>query len=142
MQTSDIRNLILSSQLKEQPVKVDAWPGTNLIIRELSGKAGSDLISVCTDTKGNVDQESLVAGVVLATLRNADDPNKALVFAKADDGNSYDPAYRDALMSTGLGNIMAVANASITLSGLNQAANVDASKNDSSGTAPAGSASN
>jgi hypothetical protein len=55
--------------------------------------------------------------VVIDTLRNADDPGKALIFSATD---------RDALMATGLGSLVEVANASITLSGLSQAAETSA----------------
>jgi len=128
MDTLAIRQMILSTPLQEKPVVVPGW-SANLIIRELDGKSGSDLVAACTDTDGKVSQEALVAGIVLATLRNADDANKALVFCKDGAPNVYDPAYRDSLMSTGLGRIMQVANASIDLSGLG-AASGESAKND------------
>jgi len=124
--------MIFSTPLQEKPVTIDGWndPATgapaNLIIRELTGAAGSELLTSCTDVSTkSVDQEALVAGIVLATLRNADDPNKSLVFALATDPNAYDPALRDPLMATGLGRIMEVAQASIKLSGLDEAAAKD-----------------
>lgn len=129
MQTLDIRNMILTTTLREQSVTVPDWETANLIIRELDGKSGSELISACTDADGSVNQDAFVSGVILATLRNADDPNKALVFCKDNQPNEYDPAYRDALMATGLGRIMQVAMKSITLSGLNESVKVDAAKN-------------
>lgn len=129
METLDIQKLILGTPLREQSVSVATWPGANLIIRELDGKSGSDLMEACTNvaTK-SVDQEALVAGIVLATLRNADDPNKALVFS-ADPVNQphvYAPSFRDSLMATGLGNIMQVAQDSLKLSGLTDSAALDA----------------
>ena len=131
MDTVAIRNLILSTPLQEQPAVVAAWPGTNLIIRELSASAGAALMSAVSDSAGKVDQDALVAGIVLATLRNADDAKKALIFS-SDPVNSpdvYDPAFRDNLMSTGLGSIMQVAQASIKLSGLDNSAAVKDAKN-------------
>jgi hypothetical protein len=122
MNTLDIRHLILSTPLREEPVTVAGWESANLVIRELDGKRGAELIAACTDTSGNVNQEALVAGIVLATLRNADDPQKALIFCSAHDPNTYDPALRDSLMATGLGRIMHVATQSIKLSGLDAAA--------------------
>lgn len=130
MQTTDVRNLILSTPLQEQAVTNNAvWPGANLIVRELSGKAGSDLVASCTDSKGKVDQTSLIAGVILETLRNADDPNKALVFGMDDGTDAPNPAYKDSLLSIGLGKVMSIAQQSINLSGLDAAAKVEDSKN-------------
>lgn len=137
LDTVSLRQLILSTPLAEQPVVIAGWDtapdgsAIQLIIRELDGKSGSELIAACSDVKGAVNQEALVAGIILATLRNADDPNKALVFASdpANSPNTYDPAYRDALMATGLGHIMAAAMASIKLSGLDVASATSAAKN-------------
>lgn len=133
MDTLSIRNMILSTPLQELPVSIDGWidPATNkpanLVIRELTGKAGSELLTSCTDVSTkSVDQEALVAGIVLATLRNADDANKALIFAMDNDPNTFNPALRDPLMATGLGRIMDVARQSIKLSGLDDAAATDA----------------
>jgi hypothetical protein len=129
--------MILSTPLREEPVTIEVWSGANLFIRELSGKAGADLIAQCTDADGKTDQTSLVAGIVLATLRNADDPNKALIFG-FDGQDAPNPAFRDGLMAIGLGNVMACANASIELSGLGQAA-VSQAKNASAPTVVDGS---
>lgn len=125
------RNAILTTPLREKPVEIAGWPD-GLIIRELSGKAGAALIKLCSDDKGNVDQDKLVAGVILATLRDGDDPDKSLLFAKETNPDEYDPAYKDGLMAGGLGRIMQAAMESIDLSGLNQAAAKDAAKKDSS----------
>lgn len=129
MKTSDIRAMIFSTPLLEQAVSIPGWDNCNLIIRELDAHSGSALLASCSDAAGNVNQESLVAGIVLATLRNADDPHKSLIFAKNDDPHEYDPAYRDRLMSLGLGRVMGVATASIKLSGLDQAAGTIEAKN-------------
>lgn len=138
MDTIALRQLILATPLQEQPVTIANWidpvaqKPVNLLIRELDGRSGSDLIAGCTDVKTSaVDQDALVAGIVLATLRNADDPNKALVFSSdpVNKPNDYDPAYRDSLMATGLGDIMQVAQASIKLSGLDAAASTAQAKN-------------
>lgn len=129
MENADIRNMILNTPLVDQPVTVDGW-NANLFIRELSGKNGSALVNACTDqTTQKVDQVALIAGVILATLRNADDPNKALVFSKPDSPHDYDPAFRDPLMSTGLGRLMQVALQSIKLSGLDTSAGIKDAKN-------------
>jgi hypothetical protein len=139
MDTAAVRNLLLSTKLQEKAVVVPGWEGANLIIRELSGKAGSDLIAASTDADTNkLNQDAFIAGIILATLRNADDENKALVFGK-DGEDAPNPVYRDGLMSTGLGRIMQVAKMSIDLSGLNEAAQVDAAKNASSVTQDAAS---
>lgn len=136
MDTLSLRNMILSTPLAEEPVTVTGWndPATSLpaslLIRELDGKAGADLVMACTDAATQkIDQEALIAGVVLATLRNAED--KALVFSSdpVNKPNEYDPAFRDSLMMTGLGHIMYVANLSIKLSGLDAAAATPAAKN-------------
>ena len=143
--TNSIRNMILTTPLLEQPVSITGWEkdatgnDAHLIIRELDGKEGSDLIAACSDSTGKVNQEALVAGIILASLRNADDPQKALVFSFDGQPNVYNPAYRDGLMATGLGRIMQVAQSSIKLSGLDQSAVSDA-KNASSGTVVDGSA--
>ena len=129
MKTLDIRHMILSTPLREEAVTVPGWEAAHVVIRELDGKRGAELIAACTDASGNVNQEALVAGIVLATLRNADDPHKALIFCHADDPNTYDPALRDSLMATGLGRIMQVATQSIKLSGLDAAAAVKEAKN-------------
>lgn len=142
MDTLSIRNMILTTPLQEEPAQVPAWkdPATgqpaNLLIRELNGKAGSDLLSSVTDDAGNVDQNALVANIVLGTLRNADDPKKALVFCldPENDPDSPNLAFRDSLMATGLGSIMQVAQASIKLSGLDAATAKDAAKNGSGAT--------
>lgn len=125
MNTQAIRQAWLESKLKEVPVTVDIpeLKDAHLVIRELPGHAGNELMEICTnqDTK-TVDQKKLVAGIILATLRNADDPEKSLIFSEPD---------RDLLMSTGLGAIMTVAMASINLSGLADKATEDAKKNSS-----------
>ena len=135
MDTTSIRTFILEVPLQEQPVTIPGWDKDasgnpiNLLIRELDGKSGSDLMSKVTDLKTQqVDQDALVSGIVLATLRNADDPNKALIFSSdpVNKPDEYDPAYRDALMSGGLGRIMNVAKASLELSGLGDNAVADA----------------
>lgn len=138
MDTAAVRNLLLSTKLQEKAVAVPGWEGANLIIRELSAKAGSDLVAAATDENGKVNQDAFIAGIILATLRNADDENKALVFGK-DGEDAPNPLYRDSLMATGLGRIMQVAKASIDLSGLNEAAQIDIAKNDSSETQNAAS---
>lgn len=132
MKTADVRSLILNTPLREETVTIPGWDGANLLIRELNGKAGADLIAACTDANGKIQQDALVAGIILATLRNADDPNKALVFGY-DDRDEPNPAYRDSLMATGLGRIMECAKRSIKLSGLDETA-LDNAKKDSSGT--------
>ena len=138
-ETLDIRNMILNTPLVEEPITIPGW-NANLIIRELSGKAGSDLINACTDqTTQSVNQEALVAGVILQTLRNADDPNKSLIFAQEGKPDEHNPAYRDQLMSTGLKKIMTVALQSIALSGLDTKATVKDAKNASSATVVDGS---
>lgn len=136
MDTLSVRNLILQTPLREQPVVVSGWEGANLIIRELDGKTGADLMAAVSDASGKVNQEALVAGIILASLRNADDPSKALVFSSdpANTPNAYDPAFRDSLMSTGLGRVMQVAQASIKLSGLDASTAVADAKNGLSGT--------
>ncbi len=137
LDTIAVRNLILNASLLEESVTIPGWDkaadgsATNLIIRELDGKTGSDLIAACSDANGKPNQDALIAGVILATLRNGDDPQKALVFAvdPASQPNTYDPAYRDQLMSKGLGRIMQAATASIKLSGLDTAAATADAKN-------------
>jgi hypothetical protein len=121
------RNAILTTPLREQSVQIDGWPD-GLIIRELTGKSGAALIKMCSDDKGNIDQDKLVAGVILATLRDGDEPEKPLIFGKESNPNEYDPAYKDGLMAGGLGHVMQAAMASIDLSGLNQAAAKDQAK--------------
>lgn len=123
MDTQAIRQAWLESELKEVPVKVSipALAGANLIIRELSGDEGSALMDACTDLETKkVDQKKLVAGIIIATLRNADDPEKALIWGEFD---------RDPLMAKGLEPIMTIAQKSIALSGLTDAAVADAKKN-------------
>jgi hypothetical protein len=115
MQTADIRNLILTRPLKEQGVTIAEWPDTSLIIRELSAADASAIVDGATGADGKTNQTALIASVVIATLRNAED--KSLIFAPTD---------RDALLATGLGPIMEVAQASIALSGLNAAAGTEA----------------
>lgn len=138
METADVRNMILSTPLAEQAVSIPGW-NANLLIRELSGKAGSDLINACTDAQTQkVNQDALIAGVILATLRNADDPAKALVFS-TDDPNTPNLAFRDPLMATGLGRIMQVAMQSISLSGLDTASGIKDAKNDLNATVVEGS---
>lgn len=132
MNTADVRNLILNCKLAEQAVVVPGWEGANLVVRELSGKAGSELISMVTDAEGIINQEDMIAGIILATLRNVDDGGK-LVFGY-DDRDEANPNYRDSLMGTGLGRIMEVAKMSIKLSGLDEKTAVDGAKNASSAT--------
>lgn len=145
--TLSIQKLILNTPLRELPVTIPGWDKdengnpVNLILRELDGHSGAALMNAVSDKEGNVNQERLVAGVILATLRNADDPKKALVFS-ADPVNApdeYAPAFRDSLMSTGLGNIMNAAKQSIELSGLDSKQAVANAKNASSGTVVEGS---
>lgn len=123
MDTQAIRAAWLESELKEIPVKVSipALAGANLVIRELSGDEGSALMDACTDQETKkVDQKKLVAGIIIATLRNADDPEKALIFSEFD---------RDPLMSKGLEPLMLTAKTSIKLSGLEDTSVADAKKN-------------
>ena len=122
--TQDIRSAWLDAQLKEEKVLVGipALKDANLLIRELPGDVGLDLLTECTDsstTPPKVDQKKLLSSLVLDTIRNADDAEKALVFSPAD---------RDMLLKTGMGPIMAVANASAKLSGLDDKAQ-DSAKN-------------
>lgn len=132
MDTADIRNGIFSTPLVEAPVTIAGW-NYNLIIRELSGKAGSALIKSTSNDKGVVDQEALIAGIIMATLRNADDPQKSLIFGM-DTTDEPNPIYRDQLMGTGLSRVMEAAKQSITLSGLDDAAATAAAKKNSSST--------
>jgi hypothetical protein len=136
---ADIRNIIFSSSLQEQTVTVPAWAGVNLIVRELSGKAGSDLLASCTDPETDkVDQTALVGAIILATLRNVDEPNKPLVFSVDGQPDTPNPIYRDQLMTTvGLGTIMQIATASIKLSGLDASVKVEDLKNASAATSGA-----
>lgn len=147
MDTSALRDFILAVPLQEQAVSIPGWDKdasgnpVNLIIRELDGKAGAELMDKVSDPKTKqVDQTKLVAAIILATLRNGDDPNKALVFSSdpASKPDEYNPAYFDSLMSRGLGRIMEVSTLSLQLSGLADNA-VQQAKNDLSGTSVEGS---
>lgn len=144
MDTNSLRNMILTTPLLEEPVTVPGWldPVTKqpakLLIRELDGKSGAALIAACTDLDTqSVNQDKLVAGIILASLRNADDPNKALVFSSdpENEPDTYNPAFHDSLMATGLGRIMQVAQRSIKLSGLDASVEaIEAAKNASGAT--------
>jgi hypothetical protein len=122
MDTQAIRQAWMESELAEQPVKIDlpGLAGANLIIRELTFGEGADLIALCSDQKSKtMDQKKLMGLVLLATLRNADDPDKALIFSEAD---------RDFILSKSMNAALTAANASLKLSGLQEKA-ADESKN-------------
>jgi|SRR5579859_5859239 len=139
MDNASIRTLILNTPLAEEEVSIPGWTA-NLKIRELDARTGSKLVEACTRADGTMDQDGFIAGVILATLRNADDPQDALVFSDEGTPDTYNAAYRDQLMTqTGLGKIMAVANQSIKLSGLDTAAAKSDAKNVLSGTVVEGS---
>ncbi len=122
LSTQDIRSAWLDEPLREEPITVDLakLKDAKLIIRELPGDVGLDLLTECTDsstTPPTVNQKKLLSSLVIDTIRNADDPDKALIFSVAD---------RDMLLKTGMGRIMTAANASAKLSGLDDKAQENA----------------
>lgn len=116
MDTNTIRSLWLEEDLQEEPISESALPrtlqgkGINLIIRELSADEAGDIIDASTDRKTNkLNQKQFMAMTMVASVRNADEPEKPLV---------WDQTFMQTLLGKGLKPMLQIAKQSIALSGL------------------------
>lgn len=117
MDTNNIRALWLEETLAEEPIPENSLPRTlqgksvNLLLRELSADEAGDIIDACTDKKTNkLNQKKFMALVLAASVRNANDPEKGLV---------WDETFVQPLLSKRLKPLLTIATQSINLSGLN-----------------------
>jgi len=125
MDSEQIRALWLSDELEEIPILDSSLPkklqgkGVNLTIRALSAGNAGDILDACTRKDGTTDQKKLMFMMLAATVRNADEPNKPLV---------WNNSFMQPLLATNVAPFVAIAQQSIKLSGLN--AQLDAEKKD------------
>lgn len=135
MELNDIRSAWLNDALIEEDVPELSLPralqgkGLHLIVRELSADEAGSMIDACTDPKTKVlNQKLFMASMVIATLRNGDDPACPSV---------WDTSFLQPLLTKSIKPILQIAQQSINLSGLNdQLTDV---KNDSAPTIVEGS---
>ncbi|HEX3640202.1 MAG TPA: hypothetical protein VHV10_02810 [Ktedonobacteraceae bacterium] len=125
MDNDQIRMLWLDDELEEVPIPEESLPKklkgkkVNLIIRSLSADNAGDILDTCTRKDGTTDQKKLMFMMLAATVRNADDPHKSLV---------WNTSFMKPLLKTNVAPFVAIAQQSIKLSGLN--VQLDAEKKD------------
>jgi hypothetical protein len=116
MDNNKIRQLWLDDTLEETSIPESNLPktlqgkGVNLIIRELDANAAGDILDVCTDKHGKINQKKLMAMMLIASVRNADDP---------DDAPIWNNSMLQPLLSKNIRPIVAIAQQAIKQSGLN-----------------------
>jgi hypothetical protein len=125
MDSDQIRSLWLSDELEEVPIPESSLPkklqgkGVHLLIRALTAGNAGDILDVCTRKDNTTDQKKLMFMMLAATVRNADEPGKPLV---------WNTSFMQPLLATNVAPFVAIAQQSIKLSGLN--VQLDAEKKD------------
>ncbi|WP_134705090.1 hypothetical protein [Ammoniphilus sp. YIM 78166] len=116
---SKLREKILNAKdIKEENVPVSEWE-VEVQVRGLTGSARAKILSACVDTQtGAMDFEKLYPELLIASVYDPETGEK--VFADAD---------RDALNGKSGGALEKVAQVAMKLSGFNQAAVKEATKN-------------
>lgn len=127
METDKIRQLWLDETLQEEPIPESSLPrtlqgkGVNLVIRELDANAVGDILNTCTDSKsGKIDQKRLMAMMMIASVRNGDDPDGPPI---------WNTSFLQPLLSKNVKPLVAIAQQCIKLSGLD--VKLDEEKKDS-----------
>lgn len=125
MDSEQIRSLWLEDKFKEVPVPESSLPTTlqgkkvHLILRSLSAGTAGDILDTCTRKDGTTDQKRLMFMMLAATVRNADEPDRPLI---------WNNSFMQPLLQTNVAPFVAIAQQSIKLSGLN--VQLDAEKKD------------
>lgn len=136
MDTDKIRSLWMDDTLEESPIPESSLPktlqgkGVHLIVRELDADTAGDILNSCADKDGRTDQKKLMAKMLIASVRNADDP---------DGGPIWNNGFLQPLLAKNVRPLVAIATQSIKQSGLN--IKLDEEKKDSEPTTENGSAS-
>src|SRR2546421_4277336 len=126
MENDKIRALWLDDELEEVPIPESSLPKTlqgkkvHLILRALDANTAGDILDACTDKAGKTNQKKLMFMMLAASVRNADDPEKALI---------WNNSFMQPLLQKNVAPFAAIAQQSIKLSGLN--VQLDEEKKDS-----------
>jgi hypothetical protein len=136
MDTEQIRQLWLEDTLEEIPIPESSLPrplqgrGVRLITRELDANTAGAIMDKCVNKDGKTDQTKLMGMMLIASVRNADDPNGAAV---------WNNAFLQPLLSKNVKPLVMIAQQSIKQSGLNVQLDLDEEKKDSDPTIVEGS---
>lgn len=136
MDTEQIRQLWLEDTLEEMPIPESSLPrplqgkGVRLITRELDASTAGAITDKCVDKTGKTDQIKLMGMILIASVRNADDPNGAPV---------WNNSFLQPLLSKNVKPLVMIAQQSIKQSGLNVELDLDEQKKDSDPTIVEGS---
>ncbi len=136
MDTEQIRQLWLEDTLEEMPIPESSLPrplqgkGVRLITRELDANTAGAIMDKCVDKSGKTDQTKLMGMMLIASVRNADDPNGAPV---------WNNSFLQPLLSKNVKPLVMIAQQSIKQSGLNVELDLDEQKKDSDPTIVEGS---
>lgn len=134
MDTDKIRTLWMDDTLEESPIPESSLPktlqgkGVHLVVRELDADTAGNILNSCSDKDGNTDQKKLMAKMLIASVRNADDP---------DGGPIWNNGFLQPLLAKNVRPLVAIAQQSIKQSGLN--VKLDEEKKDSDPTIVEGS---
>lgn len=115
MDNDQIRALWLDEELEEVPIPESSLPKklqgkkVHLILRSLTADAAGDILDACTRKDGTTDQKKLMFMMLASSVRNADDPDKSLL---------WNNSFMRPLLATNVGPFAAIAKQSIKLSGL------------------------
>ncbi len=138
MDTEQIRQLWLEDTLEEMPIPESSLPrplqgkGVRLITRELDANTAGAIMDKCVDKSGKTDQTKLMGMMLIASVRNADDPNGAPV---------WNNSFLQPLLSKNVKPLVMIAQQSIKQSGLNVELDLNEQKKDSDPTIVEGSVS-
>ena len=125
MDNDKIRQLWLDDDFEEVPIPESSLPkklqgqNAHLILRSLDADTAGDILDACTDKTGKTSQKKLMFMMLAASVRNADDPEKALV---------WNNSFMQPLLRKNVAPFAAIAQQSIKLSGLS--VNLDDEKKD------------
>ena len=134
MDTEQIRQLWLEDTLEEMPIPESSLPrplqgkGVRLITRELDASTAGAIMDKCVDKDGKTEQTKLMGMMLIASVRNADDPNGAVV---------WNNSFLQPLLSKNVKPLVMIAQQAIKQSGLN--VKLDEEKKDSDPTIVEGS---
>lgn len=134
MDNDQIRALWLEDTLDGMPIPESFLPkslqgkGIQLITRELDANTAGDIMDACTDSKGKTNQKKLMAMMLIASVRNVDNPKDEPV---------WNNSFLQPLLSKNVKPLVMIAQQAIKQSGLN--VNLDEEKKDSDPTIVEGS---
>ena len=115
MDNDQIRALWLDDKFEEVPIPESSYPkqlqgkNVHLILRSLDANTAGDILDACTDKSGKTSQKKLMFMMLAASVRNGDDPEKALI---------WNNSFMQPLLKTGIAPFALIAQQSIKLSGL------------------------